>query len=866
MTTNQLATYRNHNGNAAQYDMISIFSLRPPELLHVFQNPIIYFRLCYIVEENISVETIESGLSDDINSCRWIDCLGRHVKLRSSGLNEIAAIVEKNLSSYDDEETLIEEEIFSRNMNYFILDIIAAYDSSIQGDTSENFEQTERIKKDFIHHDDSDLLPIPVISNTTPENTIHFLIHIILSMGEYETEIDALCHSSFRSCFRETRIIGNETDEDSLKRFSELLTRRYIEDEVVYLPNSMNRSETFIVMAKRIFDDSIIHNEISINELPPFSMNSLRVQKSAENERFWRANVESQVESIYSMLQEKENYPIKDEILEVTRELPMNWDLISSFSQYENQSVESFEEQKKALQLNINNINKYTSTNGHESTTYTKNVVTYGAPGTGKSFIGQLVVLYCLTKGLNVLSTSLMGVRANSLGGLHIHKLFMLPTNDALLSKPFLCAQYAIEKIKRCTHRLHALLSLDVIFFDELAQLSAEQLSAIDIILRYLRKSQIPFGGVLILGTMDHTQIQPINLLPFLTSSLVLTSFVAVKLQHSVRAHGDIDFQRLQSITRMNPFELRNDSSLKQEFFDLAGSILTFVPDWNDSRISPNMMRAFSRIRPAQEALNEYRECIKRQLENDNIPFRLSRSRDMHRTQSTNAEYSIATPQSIKTLNKELKEPSEIIFFAGGIYECTINDLRGRYNQSQLAFMLDIPSQESVDRFEAIKMWIAPAGTHYISFERDNIPSRASLLDLGWNEVQIGCAAERIIVARGGLQAKRLQYSLKHIGAITINKSQGETLPLGLAVEITKKYSPWQKGQIVVLLSRTTTARNTLIVGNKNFAVQKMWELITIGTQWTLFTNHILDLISYNETQQMENPQFLTILMHIHSD
>ena len=139
MTTNQLATYRNHNGNAAQYDMISIFSLRPPELLHVFQNPIIYFRLCYIVEENISVETIESGLSDDINSCRWIDCLGRHVKLRLSGLNEIAAIVEKNLSSYDDEETLIEEEIFSRNMNYFILDIIAAYNSSIQGDTSENF-------------------------------------------------------------------------------------------------------------------------------------------------------------------------------------------------------------------------------------------------------------------------------------------------------------------------------------------------------------------------------------------------------------------------------------------------------------------------------------------------------------------------------------------------------------------------------------------------------------------------------------------------------------------------------------------------------------------------------------------------------
>ena len=70
-------------------------------------------------------------------------------------------------------------------------------------------------------------------------------------------------------------------------------------------------------------------------------------------------------------------------------------------------------------------------------------------------------------------------------------------------------------------------------------------------------------------------------------------------------------------------------------------------------------------------------------------------------------------------------------------------------------------------------------------------------------------------------------YSLKHIGAITINKSQGETLPLGLAVEITEKYSPWEKGQIVVVLSRTNNASSTIVVGDKQYAIQKMWEMIT---------------------------------------
>ena len=55
-------------------------------------------------------------------------------------------------------------------------------------------------------------------------------------------------------------------------------------------------------------------------------------------------------------------------------------------------------------------------------------------------------------------------------------------------------------------------------------------MSAIDIILCKERDSQIPFRGVLILGTIDHTQIQLINQLPFLTSSLVLTYFYTIEI------------------------------------------------------------------------------------------------------------------------------------------------------------------------------------------------------------------------------------------------------------------------------------------------------------------------------------------------
>ena len=237
----------------------------------------------------------------------------------------------------------------------------------------------------------------------------------------------------------------------------------------------------------------------------------------------------------------------------------------------------------------------------------------------------------------------------------------------------------------------------------------------------------------------------------FLTSSLVLACFYDIDIQHSVRAHQDLDFQRLQQITRMKPFDLIRNDVIKYEFFILAGGILTFVTNWEDNRIGPNIMCDFSIVWPSQEALNKCIESIKHQLQNDLVTYRLALERDKQRTRSTNAEYGLATEQSIKALNKDLKEPSELVFFSIDIYECTINNSNGRYNQSQLAFMLDIPSQDTVDQFDYIPLWIAPAGTQIIDINQQNLPTRHQLTTSGWNEVLIGCAPERVVLGRGGL-------------------------------------------------------------------------------------------------------------------
>ena len=74
-------------------------------------------------------------------------------------------------------------------------------------------------------------------------------------------------------------------------------------------------------------------------------------------------------------------------------------------------------------------------------------------------------------------------------------------------------------------------MTLDVLFIDELGQKLAQQISTIHIFLRKIQNSQLPFGGVLFFGSMDNEQIQPINQLPFLNSTLVMTCFEAFGLR-----------------------------------------------------------------------------------------------------------------------------------------------------------------------------------------------------------------------------------------------------------------------------------------------------------------------------------------------
>ena len=128
---------------------------------------------------------------------------------------------------------------------------------------------------EFIFDDKRKLLTIPVLYNTSTSNAHNYLIRIILSIGEYNNEIDALTQQTTHKYIQHVGLIRENEDEESLKQYSQKLTRKYIEEQLVFLTNSLSKSGTFITMAKGVFGGSIIHHSLSMNELPPFTMTSI---------------------------------------------------------------------------------------------------------------------------------------------------------------------------------------------------------------------------------------------------------------------------------------------------------------------------------------------------------------------------------------------------------------------------------------------------------------------------------------------------------------------------------------------------------------------------------------------------------------
>ena len=97
-------------------------------------------------------------------------------------------------------------------------------------------------------------LPVPVFSYTRPTNAVQFLLHLMLSLGRFSTEIDLTTHISIRECLRYAKLIGPSDDPLDLENYSNLLLRKWFLEQVVSFPNSKRVIQAWMVAAGELVD------------------------------------------------------------------------------------------------------------------------------------------------------------------------------------------------------------------------------------------------------------------------------------------------------------------------------------------------------------------------------------------------------------------------------------------------------------------------------------------------------------------------------------------------------------------------------------------------------------------------------------
>jgi DNA-binding NarL/FixJ family response regulator len=101
--------------------------------------------------------------------------------------------------------------------------------------------------------------------------------------------------------------------------------------------------------------------------------------------------------------------------------------------------------------------------------------------------------------------TAPTGVAAINAGGVTLHSFFQMPFG------PFIPVSEHVESRRRFSRdKLNIIKSLDLLVIDEISMVRSDLLDGVDDVLRRLRRSSLPFGGVQLLMIGDLFQLSPV--------------------------------------------------------------------------------------------------------------------------------------------------------------------------------------------------------------------------------------------------------------------------------------------------------------------------------------------------------------------
>ena len=812
-------------------DGIQLFSLRPCELTFVRH---VKEYLTWFVREDRNMfkgmnagETIECWrleLKESFRQCTWIDFFGHRVTIRRQAIPKLFDYI------YQDEIREVLGDDFDEVKNLFLRLRVLNTRERIRPNTE------NKIIWDRFVQESSTELPIAWFRPVRPDMTDKFLIHLLLSLGSFKTEYELFENANILTCFQESKLFTCSEDSEDQEKSLNSIMEKYVRLHLLYQPGSTAAFDRQLVAAYKTLRGTLIDNDFEHSEMPSVLYSRLRDQCDENIKQFLLKSKNDIARTLHrDMVQSSiPNVPDLVSITNASCEAPMDWDLAENYPG-PGQGQESFQEQSEAYRRIKAVIMKYKYT-GNLST---PSICLIGAGGTGKTTVMKRALLYGMSQGLSVVVTCVLGERSNELGGNHIHKLFGFSTQHNL--SPNKMAEHAIVKLLKKGQYYALLKTADIIFIDELGQVSAQMLSAMDMVMRHIRDSSRFFGGCIVMATMDVLQLQPIDGLPPVMSPLMFCNFMFFRLETSMRASNDTVHQEIQALTRLPSYRYYQAETVER-LRQLLVNNCRFVSAVDALEIPLNAMFVFA----THDACSRARKKVLNRMRCKYGSSFLSKdSEDWE--QSLTQSLPIAATESTKcVLDNKAKEVRRLDFYPYAQYDITFNCPKSEFFQSQMAILLDqIPSNEDLMEWRPIKVMVAPPGCKEAPCV---FPTRLQLINMGWKECLIGKAPSfKHHLGFRGLTAWREQYALHPRIASTCHAVMGQTLSSIVTQIDSDRNHLWESGQARVLLSRTRRAEDMFFIGDPIETVKGIVQALCRKSQFYDYINHILARLTSTE-------------------
>jgi len=133
-----------------------------------------------------------------------------------------------------------------------------------------------------------------------------------------------------------------------------------------------------------------------------------------------------------------------------------------------------------------------------------KNVFLTGSAGAGKTYVLNQYISYLKANEIPVAITASTGIAATHMNGMTIHFWAGIGVKDTL-------SPADLQSLKDKKYLTDKIEQVQVLIIDEISMLHKQQLEMVNMVLKFFKKNQLPFGGVQIVFCGDFFQLPPVG-------------------------------------------------------------------------------------------------------------------------------------------------------------------------------------------------------------------------------------------------------------------------------------------------------------------------------------------------------------------